>query len=437
MPDTTTTHASFFNSVSLLLVAEYFFRGYTRGEIKDIISKVFSKDIISFPFPPHVRTKTQRKNYLAEGTLKNQLHGFTNAFMQTRKKGVIVVKAYGGHFPEEFDFKYNKVRFLGKNHSLIKRIKGKMSEADIESFFVDGGYILAVAEIEWYSQYSLLENMAKTVRSELTFLSASLERDFSVDTTSNYIVLSTGMKYGGMAWSSRKFDNTISESAIEQLNDNAYQALRKSKGVSVDWFLKYEPLFVLARKNNSIADYWLYLETLLSYNRPKKLVMSIVSSMILANEKFIQDKRILTTIYGSFSPFFGGLQLLNVSQERWRIIIPAIRKGRLAKEIRNFAYPFIQELIREYDTKLDAAYYKKAKEYYTRILTEAYEHRNFLIHSGLESEVSKEKLIVTFPNIVIRARWLIYNALKNGDHNTPFDLLIEKLVKQGDLLLTI
>lgn len=436
IPNTSTTHAAFFNDVAMLLVAEYFFRGYTKGEVKDIISKVFSKDINSFPFPTNIRTIPQRKKHLAEGTLKNQLNGFSNAFMQGRKSGIIVVKVYGGNFPEDFFFKYNKVTFFGKKHLQIERIKAKMDQSSIEDFFHDGDYLLAASEIHWHSQYSLLESIKKVVRNELTFLSASLDRDLSVDTTSNYLRLSNRMQYKGMAWSTRKFDNSISQTAIEQLNDNAYQALRKTNGSAVEWFLKYEPLFIIARKNNSISDYWLYLENLLSYNGSEKLVMGKVSSIILANEKFIRNKRLLTTIYGSFSPFHGGLQLLNVTQERWRIIIPAIRKGKLSKEIRNLGYGFIQELIKEYDKPLDAIYFKKAKEYYNRILTETYEYRNFLVHSGLESEVSKEKLVATLPNMIIRARWVIFDALKNGDNNTPFDLLIEKLVKQGELLLT-
>jgi hypothetical protein len=435
VPGSDQTHASFFNNVALLLVAEYFFRGFTRSEVRNIISRVFSKDVESFPFPPNVQTKKLRKKYLLEGTLSNQLHGFTHAFMQTRSKGIIMVKVYGGDFPDDFYFRYNKVKFFGKFCAQIKRIQSKMEKRDIEEFFGDGQYILAAAEIEWHSQHSLLENMAKLVRNELTFLSASLDRDFSVDTTTNYLHFSIRMHYKGMAWSSRNFNNKISATAIEQLNDNAYEGLRKIKGLAVDWFLKYEPLFVLARKNDSVSDYWLYLETLLSYNRPQKLVMGLVSSIILANEKLIRDKRILSTIYTSFSPFSGGLQLLNVTQERWRKVIPAIRKGILSKEIRAFRYPFIQELIHEYDVKLDPVYYKKAKDYYYRILTEAYEYRNFRLHSGLENEVSKEKLIATLPNIVIRLRWLLFHALRNGDHNTPFDLLLEKLSQQGELHL--
>jgi hypothetical protein len=56
---------------------------------------------------------------------------------------------------------------------------------------------------------------------------------------------------------------------VKQLKDNPFTILQKIKGEAVDWFLKHEYLFVNARKNNSLADYWLYLETMLSHNRAK------------------------------------------------------------------------------------------------------------------------------------------------------------------------
>lgn len=74
MPDTTDTHASFFNQVSIVLVSEYLFRGYTRYEIRDIISKVFSKEIDEFPFPAEIKTTTQRKKFMKKRTLREQLH---------------------------------------------------------------------------------------------------------------------------------------------------------------------------------------------------------------------------------------------------------------------------------------------------------------------------------------------------------------------------
>lgn len=436
VPNSTDTHAAFFESAALLLVAEYIFRGYSRSEIREIISNVFSKDIDIFPFPAGIRTKSQKKKHLAEGTLQNQLHGFTNAFHQEHGTGIILIKVYGGKFPEEFEFRYNKVTFFGQNHPLIKQIKEKMSPSDNSDFFTEGDYLLAAAEIKWHSPYSLMESILKTVRSELPFLAAVLERDFSVDTTSNYIRLTSKKKYVGTAWSSRKFDGSIAESALQQLADNAYEALRKKSGMAVDWFLKHESLFVMAHKNRSIADYWLYLETLLSYNRTEKEVMGMVSSIILGNEKLMHDRRLLTTIRGIFGPFSRGFYLLNVPQERWSKIMIAIPKGKIAREIRKVEYPFVKELIKEYDAVLDAAYYKKAKAYYERLLTESYEYRNFFVHGGLESKVSKDKLVATLPNIVVRLRWMIFEALKKGDHDTPFDLMLEKLVEEGKLLLT-
>lgn len=432
IPDTKVSHASFFNNAALILASEYYFRGYSKKEIKDIISKVFSKDVSKFPFPSRVKTKTQRKNHLIEGRLGNQLHGFTNAFKQNSQKGVIIVKVYGGAFPDDFEMKYDRVRFYGKNHPTISRIKKEMSDDGIQGFFTEGEYIVAATEVTWHSIESLLRKLKSTIRKELIFLSAILDRDFSVDTTNNFIRLSLNMRYKGMTWGSRQFNNKFTVAALGELNDNGFQILRKVKGQAVEWFLKCESLFVTAYKNSSISDYWLYLETLLSFNRPDKEVKGLVSSIILSNEKFLQDKRILETFYSSFDPLSGGFHLLKGDRRK---VYPALRTGKVRKEIRNIEYPFIKALVKEFDEKLDSIYYKKAKNYYYNILTETYEYRNFFVHRGLENDALRDKLLVTLPNIIIRARWIIFDALKKGMSDSPFDLLIDALAKKGDTFL--
>lgn len=435
VPGSTQTHAEALNSLALTLVSEYIFRGYTRSEIIDIISWVFSKDLDSFPFPSHVRTKTQRKKHLAEGSLYNQLHGFSNAFKRDPQKGIIMVKVYGGAFPDDFYFKYNEVSFLGKRHPKIKEITGKMKADDVSDFFPTGDYLLAAASLNWHSSKSLLAKINAIVRKELNFLSAVLNRDFSVDTTNNYIWLTARKKYVGLAWSTQRYNSYFPEHELDRLKENGYQALRKAKTSAADWFLKFEPLFVMAHKNTSLSDYWLYLETLLSYNRPKKKVKDIVSSVLLNNEKLIRDRRILTTLSNCFTFFNEGYNMLNVSSERWSKIYSAFAKGKIFKEVRNVKYPFIQELIMEFDAILTTDYYKKAKSYYHDILTETYEYRNFQFHKGLENDVSREKLKVTLPNMVIRMRWAIFESLKSDVQDVPFDLLIDNLVKKGEVYL--
>lgn len=436
VPDSVDTHAASLKNLAYTLVSAYIFKGYTRTEIREVISNVFNRDIDKFPFPQTVKTKTDRKKHVAKRDLRTQLHGFTNAYEQPTKVGKVIIKVFGGVFPESFEFKYNTVAFYGKQHPFIIKLKQKMQSVDSANFFVDGEYIIAIATISWHSANSLLDNVVQKVRGELIYLSACLGRNFNVDNTSNYILLSTTGRYQGMSWSSRRFDNPISEYELDILNDNAYHVLRKYNGIAIDWFLKYESVFLQAYMNRSIPDYWLYLETLLSYKQVEKKVMSIVSSIILTNEELFRNNRLLSTIRACFNIFSGGFNLLNVTQDRRRKIISLLQKGKLTKEIRNVDYPFIKEMVHDYDSKIDNTSYQKAKEYYTRILKEAYEYRNFALHSGLENQAAKDKLVATLPSIAIRLRWAFFKALKNGDHDTPFDLLIEKLVREGELLLT-
>ncbi len=430
------THASLFTSIALVLVSQYFFHGFNRNEILQVISDVFSKEINVFPFPANVVKIEDREKHLAEKALDNQLHGFANAFEQEPIRHIIIIKVYGGCVPNEFIFKYNNVTFFGKEHQNILSIKQKMTKSDIDYFFHDGIYMLAAVEVMWWSAESLLSRVLALVRSEAIFLSSTLGRDFSVDSTSNYLILSPEFKYINMAWSSQIYESMIPESLLNELNDNPFKALRDVRGGAVSWFLKCEPLFVWANKNNSVSDYWLYLETLLSFNRASKQVKGIVSSIILINEHFVKNRRVLQTLFDIFCAPFTGMEFLNVTHDRLKEIFTDLELGIISPEIRD-DYPFISELVAQFDAKLDANYYNTARQYYQNILTEAYGHRNFYVHKGLENEIAKAKLAATLPNMVIRLRLELVKNLKNIIETKSFDVFIDELVKQGNELRSI
>jgi hypothetical protein len=429
------THASLFSTIAMVLVSQYYFNGFTKGEIFGVISDVFSKTVNDFPFPAGIVTKEEKQQHLAEGTLENQLHGFANAFDQPLGKNIVLLKVYGGRFPPAYKFPYNKVTFFGKDHAELEAIKEKMSPDDKDFFFTEGDYLLAAVEISWRSGQSLLAKAVTLIKSELTILSGGLGRDFSPDNTNNYLLLSPDFEYSNMAWSTQKYDSAINESLLEELNDNAYKALRNAKGASVNWFLECEALFVWAHKNKSIADYWLYLEVLLSYNRPSKEVKELISSILLLNEKSTKDNRILQTLYDIFCAPLRGPGLLNIPFEEFKEVRATFHEGEIPSKVRAFNYPFTQELIEELDAPIDAKKYTIAKKYYYSILTEAYAHRNFYVHSGMENEVLKAKLSVTLPNIVIRLRRAIFEALNNPKETKPFDQIVDMLSANGNALL--
>lgn len=432
---TTINHADFFKDAAQKMASEYIFRGFSRNEISEIIGKVFSKDMADFPFPVNAKTKKQKKEYLEKGTLENQLSGFTHAFNLPKSEGRIIIKVFGGTFPDDFHFQYDKVIFLGKEHPHIRKIKEGLTNDQCNSFFNEEEFILALVPVSWYSQESLLRKAKQLVRKELSYMSLVLEKEFSVDNTNNFVGVNKKMQARGLAWSTKKFSQPISQITLEKLNDNPYYVLKKIKSDAATWFLACESIYVTANKTESIADYWLYLETLLSYNRVEKNIKDTVSSILLINEKFIQDRRILSTINNSFMPLTRGYSMLNLTNERRRKIFSDISKRKIAKEFRDVNYPFIEELIKEFDEGVSPAQYHKAKKYYSRMLIEAYEFRNFTIHKGVENIPAKEKLLATLPNLVTRMRWALLDSLKNENLNTPFDLLVGQLKEKGEAFL--
>lgn len=214
---------------------------------------------------------------------------------------------------------------------MIVKLKETLPKNSVLDFFGKGDYILASTEMNWYSQDSLLIKLQNRIRKEVVFLSAILDRDLSVDITNNYLLLNNKMKFMGAAWSTRKFLHELSEEALEQLSDNAYQVLRKLKGKSVEWFLTCESIFVNAHKSKTVPDYWLYLETLLSFNRKEKKVKGLVSTIVLLNEQIIRDQRILTSLRNSFGPFTRGFHAMDVISDKFRNMQIEFKKGKIPK----------------------------------------------------------------------------------------------------------
>lgn len=428
IPDQKETHATLLTACADLLASEYLVRGYLKSEIFEIINNVFSRDE-RFPFPDDITTEDQKKEFLEKRELSNQLQGFANATTLQPQRGVIMIKVYGGNFPGEFQLRCEKVIFYGKEHPFVLKLKSKMSAEDAGSFFEEAEYLLATTSVEWYSNNSLLENVKSIVRKELSVLNIGLERVFNVDNTNNYLHLSIYGGFKGMAWSSRKYQNSFAESSLQRLSDNAYQILRKRKGPAVDWFLQYEPFFLNALVDKSMPQYWHYLETLLTPPGEDKSVKDSMAAILLSSEREMKKQRIVNTLQNAFLFFSRGYDFLDASSERRNAINKELETGIIPEEIRAVTYPFIAELVKDFDTDITTEELKKAEDYYYRIMLETYELRNFFIHRGVMSEKQRRKITYTLPLIVARVRSAFFKELITISNDKTFDQITKTLTK--------
>jgi hypothetical protein len=267
-----------------------------------------------------------------------------------------------------------------------------------------------------------------------TFLSAILDRDFTVDTTNNFLLLNVDFSYKRRSFSTDRFHSVLDQFDLLDINQNAYEILRTVRGDSANWFLNYESLFTRAHREKNVAEYWLYLENLLSYKRPRPKIKRIVSTIVLSNERQVHQLYILNTLKNSFAAFSEGINLLDLTSDQFQAMQVSLTNGIIPAEIRNISYPFIKGLVEDFDIQADTTFYENAFRYHYQILNETYEYRNFFIHKGIVNQQAKIKLSMTLPNLVTRLRQLIFKSLKEGKSELPFNLLIDQLFEQGEIL---
>lgn len=350
------------------------------------------------------------------------------------------MKLYGGRLPDDFEFRYRGVVFLGQAHQKIEKLKAGTNPDDITGFFTEtpeasSGYIFICASVHSFTHSSVRLTMKDLTCDAVNFLSAYLKRDFTLDPTDNYLIANRQWKYQGGYWSSRKYETPISQFDIEGLNDNPFKILnRHRREEAAGWFLSKESLYVDARRSGTALDYWKYLEGLISYPGSIHKVENILPNILLLNARAGRKRQILMTLVHGSDMLNGGMGLLGITYEELRLVHQDLRKGIIPDLVRKLDSVFVEQIISEFDDLGETNLVKIAHTYYIRALIETYGLRNFQVHRGLSSPWSQVKIQYTIPTMVTRFRWLIYEQLKEKRHHTFGDLILY-LSDRGQSLL--
>ncbi|RZJ91508.1 MAG: hypothetical protein EOO20_04805 [Chryseobacterium sp.] len=336
-------------------------------------------------------------------------------------------------FPDDFFLNYRGVSFFGKNHPKIVKLKSELEQdRDFSVFFESGNFIFVAAKLEYFSFSSIHEQMKFIVSDQLSYLSAALYSEVQLDKRKNFLVLNSKWKKVGYNINLQEGKIHFSANRLNSLHDNPFTILSKTRNSQAkDWFLNYEPIFIQAFKNNNISMMWQYLEALLpSDDKGEKQIKSLVPTLLLLNEKFNARQRVIKTLYDSLDFLSGGSELLNIPFEDLSSIRKLLEKDKVHPSIIQSDYPFIMELVRVLNTEIDEANTVNITTYYKSILIEAYNIRNFDIHSGKADLKSMLKIQRTLPRMIVRLRWIIMDEIKENPH-VPFHILISTLIKKA------
>lgn len=438
-------HVEKLNMLAKLIVSEGYFSGKSFNDLNEVIHRIFYNSDESkrgnrqFPFPVEVK-KAERKSYLNKRSLENQIRGFKSLMQENPNSGIIIMRIFGSvRLPPDYQFEYDGVYFLGGETSKIKKVKSSIPQhhEDFLTFFKDDECFYIATKLEWFSFFNIKYLTRNAIENQLNYFSAILDRNLEVDHTDSFISATKGWKFHGGTNAFGTGATQFQSYKLEVLdNNNVFQALAKQKSSpAAHHIFKIEPQLILALRSKSVANYLQYLEALIPLDiKGDKQVKDLVSHILLLNEKATSTTRIFETMVHAFDFLNGGYARLGVDYQK----MPAIRKQMINKQVpepvRNLRYPFIEELIKEQDTPMDAIYYGKAKRYYHALLTEAYAMRNFNVHAGTGNNRSLIKIQKSLPGIVFRFRGLLFEAIQENP-NASINLIVGILSNKAKLLL--
>ncbi|SDG23973.1 hypothetical protein [Chitinophaga filiformis] len=412
-----------------IFVSEYIFRDRSISDLREMFSSLFSKDINIFPFPKEVISKEDREKFIRERDLDKQFKGLGNFLAQEPDSCIFYLKVYGAHFDKDFLFNYDKVTFYSNEHETFEVIK-----AEGVSFFKDiHKYFVASVKLNFFSQSVAIEEARGIIKKELIHLCLSIKRELIVDSTKNYLVsYSDGGKLFE-AWSSDRLMRDFDLEILEDLNDTPFIFLKRHINDAQKHLLGFEYLLMNAHGMNSMPDYWHYLETLLQLGNDDSKIDKIiekVSTIAITEEKKLNEFILYNTLNSTFRRFDFPYHKTNFTEDDLIRFSEAFKARKMPKEVKTFEYPFIKELINSCKMEKSPQSLRKSRKYYASILREAYEQRNFFQHQALANQKSLIKLRHTFPWIIQRFRWAIFDEIRLHD-KASFTEVVDILYKKG------
>ncbi|SFE63981.1 hypothetical protein SAMN05518672_108203 [Chitinophaga sp. CF118] len=398
-----------------IIGSECLFTKKERKQPKRLISLINTSDYRPFPYPEGIVTQEQRKKYFSQKDFNKTYKGILDFVYVPTDIQYIICKVENLIFSNKDFFKFGGVTFCSKDNKLLKELPEFLKEHDSglpKAIYKNVNFSLAVVEVVPQDFPTATKIAIKKVDKALFYLNNVLETAHTVDRKN--ILFTSDFSWYGYNLSPNVKQDKLTKDDLDELNDNAYYFFEDKMFLSKDAFLQHEMEFILARKASDIYGLWRYLEILL-FDRTKetnKIKRYIADALVLSEKKFFDryyNFHLKTALQDS-TP-----EQLGITSEEHKTYWG--KKYKISGK-ENVKSEFFRDLYSQSKTHFTQKTRQKISDYYYTILTEAYEQRNSIAHSGISQERAITKMEFSFNNVVTRFRWLIFDYMKNNQRAT-------------------
>jgi hypothetical protein len=442
-------HIAIFQYHTPIILCEFIFSGFPKKDLQKLFDKILSKEVelsnnkvrTDAPLPQSLLELKQNpenkseifynaaSDYLKNRTLKQQFEGIYYLFKNSLKDKTYLFRLANVNAFRPVSLNYNGVIF--SNQFRKKYVTRGSTRKEYREFFNGKGKLFAQVTIKENNDDVGKTNATLKINNALNYLNTILEKEARIE-LDDFIIKDDDNNVRHTSWT--KIIHP--EDAVKFDEYNAYQILNKKGNSLTEKYLKLDPIYFQALNSDlkeiKIVTYWRFMEAFFEAEDFKSEAIKKTVSKILSQNSisdfalnyFNLACQVLNTAY--FRPIksvhdkSGINHFLNITDEELRTLlhpklISNINFKRL-KEVIN--QPYIAKQMEWFLSTSKEEKIKVAHNFYINVLTETYEQRNFIEHSGIHNEKSIDKILLTLPKLVKDFRRLIITELKKDKHKS-------------------
>jgi len=425
-----------------ILAAELIFNRVEKKEVSKLFNQTFSSDARTFPYPHYVASKGKERK---EKYFKNRYKRFETPFLaiqhflnKSDNLNYVIFKIDNLVFPDDYEFVFDNVTFCSTSHTKMKHLAAFLDRhpgSNLKNTFNKFPYTVCIVPVKNTVRALAYRQAIRKIETSLLYFNSTLNKACAIDRF-NYMFSDHLVEFGFNV-SVRPSKESLTPLDVSKLTDNVYHYFNDKTFAAKGRFLDFESKFIEARKTDDLASLWDYLENLTGVHPKKETqvewMKQLVAGALLKDEKRHTESIVQEYLKNAIHPFNCSHKRLGITPKEQDLYIS--NSFNLKKSNPKVNSEFFSDTLRSMRSNYTKPRYKQIHDYYLSILTEAYEQRNLVTHSGVQQPKATVKLLYTFNSIVTRFRWAIFDYMEK--HPTlSLHVIFEKMEKDYKKVLS-
>jgi hypothetical protein len=426
-------HKKQLDYLTTILVAEFFYAGFEKDDLKQIFSRILTKEIkfenanpvTDFPLPEHLHNLKidDKEKYFSEVSLflknrnlKQQFEGIYNFYKneQGEKTFIFQIDNLGCNFKNEIDWNYNDVII---SNTLSEKYVKENTAKEFANFFENKETVLAETSVIGINNNSSRNNAIRKVNDAINYLNAN--RNLSTSINPFYYVI----KDKNSSTFHRSYRGSIHSEDKNQFDENnIYKILEgfddtysvRIKNIDTFYVMGISSIYVDVR----LKSIWQYFECFFH----TALQLENELSTILANHFYSSEIVFFDFLIHIIIDNVNNPKIFEKFKDNKKVFDWFQADTLVEKNLKDISeeinHPYLTPLINKYLKKSNEEKIDFSKKYITKILKESYEQRNIIEHDGKFNEKAVNKLLLSLEKYINVFRWQLIKCIKEKKFNS-------------------